>query len=477
MADDVFGLGPPPTAPAMPPPTGRDPGRAGQIMRLIAMGLAGGLGPGVGTGIAQGLNLDTERRRRDSYLQDEENRRRFDLEQRTYESQAQAYELEQRRRQQTLQQNIMRLQELAPTLKSKDEYDRYVQTFAGGLQSMGYRLDANFLRSAAPYVAPTAKDTAGRALDAFFKNPMNKSLLDNPEALGGAFIQFDRDGDGVPERVAIPDVAAIAQMPLGEDASGKPLLFPKGTSPDAKANADGILQSLLAQDRAEGKADTPQRRVELQKQAIKQAKEAGDLGPDPLVQAIREQTLAGLQTRGSGFDLNHRFSAEEQLAKTWTGANQASREVQRQFALMQTGLKRFRAGDKNGGSQAVLVTFQKILDPTSVVRESEYARTAAGQSFLNRLDGYQQRLAQGGAGMTDGELAAMVETARQFMDAMQSFTAVERRRIETQIGQYGLNPASVFGDISDAVPDEGPPAPGVDTSSARAKYRAREGRP
>src|SRR5207344_568415 len=35
----------------------------------------------------------------------------------------------------------------------------------------------------------------------------------------------------------------------------------------------------------------------------------------------------------------------EKLAKDWTTANTASREVTRQFNLMQTGLNRFNAGD------------------------------------------------------------------------------------------------------------------------------------
>ena len=47
--------------------------------------------------------------------------------------------------------------------------------------------------------------------------------------------------------------------------------------------------------------------------------------------------------------------------------------------------------------QTILVTFQKILDPTSVVRESEYARSAAGVSALRRIEGAIQNFIKGGA--------------------------------------------------------------------------------
>jgi len=141
------------------------------------------------------------------------------------------------------------------------------------------------------------------------------------------------------------------------------------------------------------------------------------------------------------------FSITERLAKAWGDANKSTREMTRQLTLMESGLKQFRGGNRNAGSQAVLVTFQKILDPTSVVRESEYARTAAGQSLLSRIDGAMERLASGGAGLTDQELDGMVQTARTFLTEMQTFNQGQRKRIEAQVTKYKLDPATVFDDV------------------------------
>jgi hypothetical protein len=140
------------------------------------------------------------------------------------------------------------------------------------------------------------------------------------------------------------------------------------------------------------------------------------------------------------------FGMSERLAGTWTKSSQPVREMRRQLSIMETGLQRFRQGDKNGGSQAVLVTFQKILDPTSVVRESEYARTTEGQAMLDRIEGYTRRLAQGGTTLTDREMAAMVGTAQQFLAGSERGLSGTRRRIEAAAAQYKIDPRLVFDD-------------------------------
>ena len=61
-----------------------------------------------------------------------------------------------------------------------------------------------------------------------------------------------------------------------------------------------------------------------------------------------------------------------------------ARTIATQVQMMNEGFKNYDV-NPNAASQAVLVTFQKILDPTSVVRESEYARTFDGQAILDRM--------------------------------------------------------------------------------------------
>lgn len=140
------------------------------------------------------------------------------------------------------------------------------------------------------------------------------------------------------------------------------------------------------------------------------------------------------------------------LQTQWDRAQKGPKEMERQFHLMQTGLDRFRNGDTNGGSQAVLVTFQKILDPISVVRESEYARSAQGLGLLQRMEGFLQKhlgvlkAGPGGAGVPPEELGAMVETARQFLEASKHAADGARARTARTAARYGIPEDLVFDD-------------------------------
>lgn len=152
------------------------------------------------------------------------------------------------------------------------------------------------------------------------------------------------------------------------------------------------------------------------------------------------------------------------LAGEWSKASAGTKEIARQHSLMMTGLDRVRNGDINGGSQAVLITFQKILDPTSVVRETEYARSAEGLSVLRRMEGYMERLAKGGAGVPAAELEAMVQTASQFVANTKSSTVGTRKRIAAFADKYNIPHELVFDD--DDTPNTAPATGGAGAKPA-----------
>ena len=104
-----------------------------------------------------------------------------------------------------------------------------------------------------------------------------------------------------------------------------------------------------------------------------------------------------------------------------------------------------QAGDMLAGSQAILISFNKLLDPTSVVRESEYARSASGQSALETLKGYADKLARGGAGVTLEELSSYQRFGEEVVRrAMESTVGPERERISRLIEFSGVDPSLVF---------------------------------
>jgi hypothetical protein len=175
----------------------------------------------------------------------------------------------------------------------------------------------------------------------------------------------------------------------------------------------------------------------------------------------------------------------EQLNTKWETRNKAQRTMQQQLGLMDVGLKRL-SQDPLGATQAVLVTFQKILDPTSVVRESEYDRSAAGLAIIPRIQGMYERYVGkgwepgppgsgygrwvgGGAGVPEGDLKAMAETARQFLASMSSYNDDERQRIEDRAAAHNIDPGFIFGGgvkRPQAAVGTAPPAPSASGAGA-----------
>jgi hypothetical protein len=134
----------------------------------------------------------------------------------------------------------------------------------------------------------------------------------------------------------------------------------------------------------------------------------------------------------------------QKLQKDWDSAAADYRTMKQQASNMQAGIDAAKKGDLAAGSQAVLVTFQKILDPNSVVRESEYARSAAGQSMVSRIEGFTQKLAQGGAGVPVAELEKFKTMADEFIKAADNGLSGRRSRLERQAKAFGIDPSLIF---------------------------------
>jgi hypothetical protein len=148
------------------------------------------------------------------------------------------------------------------------------------------------------------------------------------------------------------------------------------------------------------------------------------------------------------------------LTTQWKAASSPAAELHRQSQLMDVGMAAARRGDKAQGAQVVLVTFQKILDPPSVVRESEYMRSAAGQSLVNRVKGYMEQLRDGGAGLTMPELEKFARLAKEASAAQSSgYLASQKERIGKTADRFKLPRDLIFEDFDFAAPTSAAPPP------------------
>lgn len=135
---------------------------------------------------------------------------------------------------------------------------------------------------------------------------------------------------------------------------------------------------------------------------------------------------------------------EVKLGKDFEGFVKEAREANRSIGVIETGYNEavtagLEGTSLNAPSQAVLVSFQRMLDPTSVVRESEYARSGAGLSLWRRIEGTYAKLKFGGAGLTQKDLQEFYEVALKLQEGYQSQMLNFAKRTQTQAENYDLD--------------------------------------
>lgn len=104
-----------------------------------------------------------------------------------------------------------------------------------------------------------------------------------------------------------------------------------------------------------------------------------------------------------------------------------------------------KSGKKGPSDQALGVLFQKMLDPGSVVRQSEFARTAEGQGVLDKLIGGLQKTVTGGIGLTQEERKELVQVAKLLLNESKVTFNQTFEEFQTRADEIGLNKKIVFG--------------------------------
>jgi len=144
---------------------------------------------------------------------------------------------------------------------------------------------------------------------------------------------------------------------------------------------------------------------------------------------------------GAGLTPYQTFQGEQTLANNFRKNTENAREVSRQFSIMKTSIDELNEGRSNLNevTQAIIRTYNLILEPESVVREAEYALTSDGQSLLRNLDGKFAKISAGGSGVTKETLQDFVKLAEKFYTNVQGSYIAEAQRIKQVADSYGMN--------------------------------------
>jgi hypothetical protein len=274
---------------------------------------------------------------------------------------------------------------------------------------------------------------------------------------------FDTDGDGIPERLTFSELSDIANRPMSVDDKGKAIFYPKGTTKQAKADADGIFQDLLEKDKAEGKDDTPQRRIELRQQAIKLAAEAKPpAAVDPLLEEMRRLRLDNMRRTGVGQDLTPaQIRAADSLADNFARDSKDFMERANSYGtVLAAGKDPSAAGDLS-----LIFAYMKMLDPGSVVREGEFATAQNTAGVPDRIRNVYNKLINGER-LTPGQRADFTKQAQAIYGGAKRRNAAIMRTYTQRAIRAKLPPEMVVLDYGEGVEDD---AVAASSSSMRNK--------
>lgn len=152
-------------------------------------------------------------------------------------------------------------------------------------------------------------------------------------------------------------------------------------------------------------------------------------------------------------DLEKRFNNEKTIRGEYRGRVKSYDDARDAFSTIQAS-----ATDGTGASDIALITsFMKMLDPGSVVRETEFATAQNTSGLLTQLSNLAQKAKQGSF-LSDEQRANFLNLARKYYQAADSNEAKVRKQYENIVDQYKLDYENVFGVPKGQKPSGLPPA-------------------
>lgn len=143
-------------------------------------------------------------------------------------------------------------------------------------------------------------------------------------------------------------------------------------------------------------------------------------------------------------DLRNDSSSFKDIDRTFKGMDQIWEDFKRNPSSSRAAME-----------QALIIMFNKMLDPGSVVREWEFDRTSQGQSVINSAEGWLQKLAAGWAWIKNEAFEDIVNIAKVLHKASQDTVSELKDSYKSFAWDLGANPDLVdrffdtwFGDLS-----------------------------
>ena len=143
---------------------------------------------------------------------------------------------------------------------------------------------------------------------------------------------------------------------------------------------------------------------------------------------------------GETLDLEEIVKAERELRNEYVKRSADFKEAIRNYETIKVSEQQ-----ANGpGDVALITSFMKMLDPGSVVRETEFANARDTAGLLETLGNALQK-AQTGEFLNPTQRAEFTALAEEYLYAAQNQQLKVRQSLGNTVQNYGLTPSNVFG--------------------------------
>lgn len=247
----------------------------------------------------------------------------------------------------------------------------------------------------------------------------------------------------------------IAQMPGGDKAIEAAIKF------EEERRAAREFPILLEQKQAElskAKSEADKQAIEAKyAERIKEAELAKYAGDLELTSAQAKQALANAdklsadtqklllenkaaEARGDGLAPEKVFQMEKQLRDEYVKRTGQFTELRGTYDTI-----RASAADGSGAGDVALVTgFMKMLDPGSVVRETEFANARDTAGLFGLLQATAKKL-KDGQFLTPEQRASFANLAAKYMEASSKYEKEIRSDMTGVVKSWGLSEDNIFG--------------------------------
>lgn len=255
-----------------------------------------------------------------------------------------------------------------------------------------------------------------------YKNAGNKKGLEDTQRLIDLHMTGEEGAKGVEKFFGL----MISQMPGGKDAIDAVAKF-GAERRDAAAEPTVQLKRLVDI----GLTDAQAKKVLAETKLLDQE----------FIQTAGELELA---KKSGGLDPEKKFASELSLNKEYEARTKAYNESLR----LNSVIKDSAAAATGAGDLALINTFMKMLDPGSVVRESEFAQAQDTSGLISKLAASLGKVKNGEV-LVPAQRTEFARLANQYMTAAGVHEKKVRDSLNFMVESYGLNPKNVFGTMAD----------------------------